>query len=346
MGRSSYRMRTNQRISDILKSITKKQLIKTTEDSSELYDSINNMRFLIESKPKSYEISAPSNIGTIGIDKILMTVPERTSVSSNVIYGKSIPYLLSNAGTVFYADGIQNSSGGYFGSGGVVANSPIADNDNATISMDSIGSLVYGSVINSKTLSILYSEENTRPTIQTIFATTEPFDINNQFIFVFVNGVSMNEGIDYTVASNTTIETTFDVEVADRVEIFKIEGEINAIYFNSILLLSSIPALVEGSYIKSALSNVGILHIEKGIYRITSDGSDLNASFIKVGASLLSSIGNSEYIVTNGVSPSTGAPISDCLQYAQVIHISGLFLELFGSLAYSDNRTFEGVDSI
>ena len=348
MSRSSYRNRTSQRIPDILKSLTKKRLVKTNDEESGFeYEAINNMSISMESNSRIYEKQTALSTSALIISNYLSTVKNRVDISSNIMTGKRVPYLLAPVGRDFYYDGVQNTSNGYYGDGGIQPSTPISDDDNARISVDIVGNLLYDSVINAKTETLLYSAENSRPSTETIFYVPGA-NQSNRFVYVFINGLIMKEGVDYNFVPVDSIITTFNVEVEDRVEVYALEGELNAIYFDSFILNVPEPDLKEGSYIRSVMLDLWVDHVESNIYKISHNGAGINASNIKIGSTILNCIGNSEYIVFNNINPPTGLiPVFiPTYQYAEVTHINGNYVELYGSLAYSETRTFGGYSEL
>jgi len=328
MGRSSYRLRTNQTVSDILKSITKEQSATITDAGADINSVIDDSSMEISGilKMQSYEI--PGGTSAVFIDIPLNLIQENSYLLNHILYGKNIIPEIATEDTV-YVNGVACSPILSQIGFGYSLSLAFPDEKNPFISTNSKKIDRYRVIGESNKTVILNSLKNTRASRQSIFTTLE-FDIS-KFVVVLLDGILV-ESSKYIIQNSTTILFDFEVPTSVTLQIFVTTYNADIYPMNSFKSRSS--GITHEAFITNVFDSVQVTKLKNEIFRIENNGSKLFASSLKIGDSYFTYLYDSIYLLTDGDSLADGN-YTNCKQYAKIWgKLSNDFYALAGTIDY------------
>ena len=338
MGREAYRLRTNQTISDILKSVTKEKSTIISEKSGSLNFVIDDTEIESFGKIHSSVYEIPAGGVELYINKRLNMIQENSYISDNILYGDYIaPQIVSKSNLSI--NGTTVNPLGLIEDGGVTLSVALPDYVNPYVGVESEKVDRYKTIGDLNKNIILSSLKNTRITKQKNFTTLTFGD--SDFLVLLINGTLVSSD-NYIKNSPTEIEFKYPIPIDVDVVAFTSTSNFEIYPFNS--FISETIGITSGSFIVHRFSSISVIKKRDGLYKIQYLGSNLFSSNLKIGSSTFVLLYDSTYKLMSGPEISSGN-YTTCKEYAKVCGKYNQHYLLFGSLEFRTGKKYlvEGI---
>ena len=337
MGRDSYRLRTNQSISDVLKSITKEQSAVITDSGGNINSVIDDSFIEVSSILKMGVYEIPSGTIVTNIDTPLHLVQTKSNIKNGIIYGENlIPEILLEPD--IYINGVKCAPVSPQVGFGCSLSLAFPDEYNPFVCVPSKKIDRYRIIGDSNKNIILNSPKNTRSQKQSIFlGLAIPI---TDFLIVLLDGILVDP-LKYTY-NGTSVSFDFEVPISATLQIFSTTFNEDIYPVNSFKSLSL--GILVGAFITNELGSVQVTKVNN-FYKFEYNGSNLFASNLKIGDSHFTYLYDSTYLLNSGEVISSGT-YNNCKQYSKVWgKLDSGFYALAGTLDYRIGKTFlvEGI---